>query len=124
MIYLKLLECNSHLLIWFLWVNQDTEGDGGKKNAPERPLSQQSTRVIINISSDTPFKSPSTHTIDVVDLHFRMFVMLRVACANYTHPCSHLQSHRHTHTKMHTLCMALQVAEMAIDFWVCIRKMM
>lgn len=55
-------------------------------DAPEHSSSQQLTWVIINVSTDTPFKSPPIDIFDIargiVHLLFHMSVMVQLAPAN------------------------------------------
>lgn len=86
-------------------------------DAPEQSSSQQLTWVIINVSTDTPFKSPPIDIFDIaqgiVHLLFHASVMVQLA-PDTSHPRTPTETHTHAYTS-HS---SLSVAEMTIDVWV------
>lgn len=74
-------------------------------DAPEQSSSQQLTWVIINVSTDTPFKSPPIDIFDiaqgVVHLLFHTSVMVQLA-PRTSHPPLQTNTHSQTHTCAHT----------------------
>lgn len=92
-------------LPWNSWICQEKQLER-EIDAPEHSSSQQLTWVIINISTNTPFKSPPIDIFDIapgiVHLLFPTSVMEQLA-PHHPNPHAPTPKNTHTNTEAHTL---------------------
>lgn len=95
-------------LPWNSWIWQEKQLER-EIDAPEHSSSQQLTWVIINVSTDTPFKSPPIDIFDIargiVHLLFHTSVMVQLAPL---HPPLNTHTNTHTHTLVILPCLWLK----------------